>query len=146
MADLLVRARHMSVMSFDVNLRKWETAIDLRIWKKDINLRCRCLWCRNRTWIRGSTSIWVLHIYNQMMIIRDESQFSYCQFTIFTLMGSGRFGLVKLVELFCCQLLEKIDWIQILDCSFDFLCGLEIPSWPTPQDSCLTMQLSKESL
>jgi len=32
-------------------------------------------------------SIWVLHIYNQMMIIPDETQFCYCQFTVFTLMG-----------------------------------------------------------
>jgi hypothetical protein len=43
----------------DVDLRKWEMAIDLRIecWyenlKKYIDLRYRCLWCRNRTWIWG---------------------------------------------------------------------------------------------
>jgi hypothetical protein len=44
----------MSVTSFDVDLRKWEMAIDLRIGcrfenlKKHIDLRYRCLWSRNQ--------------------------------------------------------------------------------------------------
>ena len=44
MADLLDQVR---VWEFD--LRKWKTAIELRIWKKDIDLRYRYLWHRNRT-------------------------------------------------------------------------------------------------
>ena len=55
-------------MLLDFNLRKWEMAIDLRIghqfenlkkmtknwiWKKDIDLRYRCLWRRNGTSIWG---------------------------------------------------------------------------------------------
>ena len=45
--------------SLDIDLRKWETAIDLRtwetdlrIWEKDIDLRYS-LWYRNGTWIWG---------------------------------------------------------------------------------------------
>jgi len=65
-ADLLVRVR---AYVSDVDLRKWETGIDwelninlrickrtsldadLRYWKKDLDLRYRCLSRRNRTWI-----------------------------------------------------------------------------------------------
>ena len=58
MADLLVKVRIRAYVIGRL-FGKWETAIDLRIerlyenWKKDINLRYRCLWCRNRTWIWG---------------------------------------------------------------------------------------------
>ena len=44
---------HMSLTSFDFDLGKWEPIIDLIMWKKDIDLRYRCLWLRNRTWIWG---------------------------------------------------------------------------------------------
>jgi hypothetical protein len=72
MSDYWLGLLNTSVTSLDVDLTKWETAIDLRIWlrfenlekdiylrivrrfenlKKDIYLRLRCLWRRNRTWI-----------------------------------------------------------------------------------------------
>ena len=66
MADLLVR---VGVRALDIDLRKREMAIFLGIWcifekghwfelwmpiwKKDVNLRYRCLWRRNWTWIWG---------------------------------------------------------------------------------------------
>ena len=66
------------ILKLDVKLKKWETALDLRIgcrfenlkkdtdlriWKKGIDLKYRCLWHRNRTWIRGWMLIWILHIH-----------------------------------------------------------------------------------
>ena len=71
MADLLVRliaggkirVRAYTVTSFDV---------DLRNWKKDIDLRYRCLWCRNRTWML----IWVLHIYILILLCGRSVVFS----------------------------------------------------------------------
>jgi hypothetical protein len=50
---------HMSVTLLDVDLKRRETAIDLgnghrfENLKKDIDLRYRCLWHRNWTWIWG---------------------------------------------------------------------------------------------
>ena len=82
---------HTSVTSLDFDLRKWETTIDLRIgcrfenlkkghrfgnwttiWeleKKDIDLRYRCLWPSNRTWIWGldvDLSFTYIYIYIYM--------------------------------------------------------------------------------
>ena len=77
MANLLVRVRVMlGHTSLDVDLRKWETAIDSRIGhqfenlKKDIDLRIRGRfenWMSIRNWalIRGWTFIWVLPIYTR---------------------------------------------------------------------------------
>jgi hypothetical protein len=63
-----IYVRLRSTTSLDVNFRKWEVAIDLRIWKrtliweldavlriwkKDIDLGYRCLWHREWTWIWG---------------------------------------------------------------------------------------------
>ena len=80
MANLLVRVRvtlgHMSVTSLDVDLRKWEMAIDLRIGhqfenlKKDIDLRIGGRfenWMSIKDWalIRGWTFICVLPIHTR---------------------------------------------------------------------------------
>ena len=57
MDNLLVRVRA------DVNLRKWETIIDLRIWKKNINLRYRCLWGRNLCFWGSDIDLSLAYIY-----------------------------------------------------------------------------------
>jgi hypothetical protein len=67
MADLLVR---VGVYVSDVDLRKWETAIDLRIWKKDIYLRYRCLWRRNRTWI------WELDVDLSLAYLQSDDDYT----------------------------------------------------------------------
>jgi hypothetical protein len=67
MADLLVR---VGVYVSDVDLRKWETAIDLRIWKKDIYLRYRCLWRRNLTWI------WELDVDLSLAYLQSDDDYT----------------------------------------------------------------------
>ena len=68
MANLLVRMRvtlgHTSVTSLDVDLRKWEMTIDLRIGGRFEN------WMSIKDWtlIRGWTFIWVLPIYTRSHI------------------------------------------------------------------------------
>ena len=61
-ANLLVSIRvritigHTSVKSFDVDLKKWETAIYLTMESRigiEITLRYKYIWRRNRTWIWG---------------------------------------------------------------------------------------------
>jgi hypothetical protein len=99
--NLIIRVRleHTSVTLLDVDLRKWETAIDLRIgrWlenlKKDIDLRIgrrfefwkmrhrmkyRCLWRRNRTWIWGLDESYKYHgwlkvTFNNISVIKWQS-------------------------------------------------------------------------
>jgi hypothetical protein len=53
---------HTSVTSLDVNWRKWQTSIDLRIWKRT----------RNRTWIWGldvDLSLTYISQFNQCVLM-----------------------------------------------------------------------------
>jgi len=123
---------HMSVTSLDVDLRKWDKAIDLRIWKKrhrfenwtpiwefekkDIDLRYRCLWHRNRTWVwEVDVDLSLIYIYTRCGHKSFEIQVSY--------------SYNKIV-----QSEHSIYWLQHSDClflhvalqSFQFSCRSDI--------------------
>ena len=90
MADLLVRVRVSRYVSDVIDLRKLETAIDLRIGRRNENLkgdRSEVHMHGNRTWIRGLDVDLILAYISTYINLHQNWQYHYSQITSVCIFG-----------------------------------------------------------